>query len=285
MRRYSTEAMIEEGAILHLFTGGDMDALHDHDFIELVYVKGGKAEEWVDGVSYSVGRGDLLLIREGETHSFVGDAEFSYLNLCLDPARLLREGASRSVGADLLGRVALEDILERNGGCLVRFSESERGEIERLLFVMEAEYRARRYGWQGMLRHYLDVLFLSVIRALEERGGLSDGDHVLDALAAYIDSHLGEDLSLATLSRRLFYNPSYFSRVFSRHFGVSLTEYVARRRADFAARLVAEGRAATVAAVAEGAGFSSKAALYRAFLRHRGEPFGIFYERCKKTNR
>jgi hypothetical protein len=39
------------------------------------------------------------------------------------------------------------------------------------------------------------------------------------------------------------------------------------------------------AAVAEGAGFSSKAALYRAFLRHRGEPFGIVYERCKKTNR
>ena len=287
MKQYRSESYIEEGAVLHIFTleNAGKEDLHSHDFLELVYILGGDAEECVGGAAYTVGRGDLLLIREGESHSFAGAPTFSYVNLCFDPTHLVREGTSPSAGASLLGRVAFDGILERNGGCLVRFSEGERSEIERLLSVMQGEYRARRCGWQAILRHYLDILFLNISRALEERGTPPpSSDRMWGALASYIDGHLTADLSLVTLSRRLFYNPSYFSRAFSHRFGVSLTEYVASRRADLAARLCEEGSARTVAAVAEGAGFSSKAALYRAFLRHRGEPFGIFFERCKKTN-
>lgn len=284
MKRYSGEVMIEEGAILHLFLGGEMDDVHDHDFIELVYILGGTAEECVNGAAYTVGRGDLLLIREGETHSFRGNGDFSYLNICLDPARLLREGAAPSAGAELLGRMAFDGILRRNGSCLVHFSRGEREEIERILGAMSEEYRARRYGWQAMLRHYLDVFFLSVLRALEERGSLGGAaESVWSALAAYIEDNPTADLSLGTLARRLYYNPSYFSRTFSRHFGLPLGEYVSGRRVALCERLATEREGAiTVASLAEASGFSSKAALYRAFLHHRGRTLGSFLAEVKK---
>ena len=286
MKQYQALKYIEKDAVLHIFAcGGDQpEALHSHDFLELVYILSGTAKEYVDGAQYDVGRGDLLLIREGEGHSFVGDHEFTYINLCFDPTRLSREGGSPSVGASLLGRVAFDGILERNGGCLVRFSESEREEIERLLSVMRVEYDARRYGWQAVLRHYLDIFFLSVLRALEERGSLAPAEEgIWQSLATYIDSHPTADLSLAALSRRLFYNPSYFSRAFSHHFGLTLSEYVSARRVALCERLAVEaGGAASIAVLAEASGFSSRTALYRAFLRHRGESIGSFIAKVKK---
>ena len=121
MKQYRSESYIEEGAVLHIFTleNAGKEDLHSHDFLELVYILGGDAEECVGGAAYTVGRGDLLLIREGESHSFAGAPAFSYVNLCFDPTHLVREGTSPSAGASLLGRVAFDGILERNGGCLV----------------------------------------------------------------------------------------------------------------------------------------------------------------------
>ena len=288
MKKYRSESYIDPEAALHLFTveaTGCGEELHTHDFIELVYILSGSAQQYVGEESYAVTRGDLLLIPEGETHAFAPTSAFSYVNICFDPNRLLRSGESTRAVTDLFGRLAFHDILARNGGRLVRFSEGERAAEEALLHVMLREYADKRHGWREMLSHYLDIFFLSVLRALEERGTLSGVKDMWEELAAYIDTHLLSDLSLPTLSRRLFYNPSYFSRAFSNRFGCPLTEYVAARRAQLAARIMSEaaGRM-TVAKLAEAAGFSSKSAMYRAFSRHQGESFGAFLERCKKTN-
>ena len=287
MDHYLSKTYIERGAVLHIFSyeaTGTMGT-HDHDFLELVYILDGRAEERVGDATYTVARGDLLLIREGETHSFEGTPSFSYVNLCIDPAHLGRGRATPSVGATLLGRVALDDILEKNGGCLIRFSEGERAEIEPLLSMMQKEYLARRHGWQTVIGYYLDIFFLSVRRALEERGQIATSEGLWDSLAAYITAHPTADLSLTALSRRLFYNPSYLSRAFSHHFGTSLSYYFSAVRVDEVERLCKATPDSTVNALAEAAGFASKSALYRAFLRHRGTPFGTFLAECKKMNR
>ena len=286
MKKYTSEQFIDREAAVFLSqsqAADYKDPLHVHDFLEMVYIREGSALQRVAGGEYEVSRGDLLLIREGETHSFEGRVGFSYVNLCIDPRLLLREGGAPSAASLLFGRVAFYDILERNGGCLVRFSERERGEIEDLLAVMLREHKGRRYGWQKILRRYLDVFFLSVLRALEERDSADLPASVWERLASYIDANLTADLSLHTLARRLFYNPSYLSRAFTSHFGAGLSAYVSARRANRAAELALRG-GYTVERLAEESGFSSKSALYRAFRTHRGEELGAYMEKCKKTN-
>lgn len=287
MKQYRSEAMIDPGAVLHLFRAecaGEQEC-HCHDFMELVYILSGEAEQFVGKDQYEVRRGDLLLIREGENHAFLSKSSFSYVNICFDPGRLMRDGEESAGATALFGRLAFQDILERNGGRLVHFSEAERTQIVALLGVMEREYAARRFGWREMLRHHIDLLFLSVLRSLEERGVLLGESDPWVALPEYIEAHLTADLSLGALSRRLFYNPSYFSRAFSHRFGTSLSDYVAARRAALAARITEDSAGTmTVEAIRKEAGFTSKSALYRSFLKHRGEPFGSFLDRCKKTN-
>ena len=284
MKRYTSEGMIDREAAVYLATERTTvhGELHDHDFWELVYIRDGRALQVVDGGEYEVSRGDLLLMREGQTHSFSGEDAFSYINLCIDPRLLLRDGSAPSAASELFWRVSFFDILER-GGCLIRFSERERPEIEALLATMLREHVERRTGWQQILRRYLDVFFMSVLRALEERERVVTSGGVWDQLAAYIADNLTADLSLSTLAARLFYNPSYLSRAFSLHFGCGISAYVSACRAERAAQLAEAGHY-TVEQLTEESGFSSKSALYRAFRKHRGEELGAFLERCKKTN-
>lgn len=282
--RYFSEGLIDREAAVKLMEGvaTEKEQLHDHDFWELVYISGGRGLQTVDGGEYTVCHGDLLLMREGQRHTFCGEPQFSYINLCIDPRLLLRDGSAPSAAAELFWRVSLCDILSR-GGCLIHFGEQERGRIEPLLATMFAEQRGRRLDWQQIQRRYLDVFFLTVLRALKERESGEKPSDVWESLCAYIDNNLSADLSLTALAARLFYHPAYLSRTFSAHFGCGISAHVASRRAARAASLAKTGQY-TVEHLAYESGFSSKSALYRAFRKHRGEELGEFLERCKKTN-
>ena len=285
MKRYRSALLIDREAAVHIFRDRATaigDEPHDHDFWELVYVEQGGGVQQVDSGEYAVRRGDLLLLHEGQIHSFCGTPEFSYINLCFDPRLLLRASDAKSAAAELFGYISFLDSLMR-GGCLLHLSGREREEVEGVLAAMLKEYAERRYDWQTVMRRYLDIFLLSVLRALKEQEAAPAESDPWERLAAYIDDNLTGDLSLTALAERLFYNPSYLSRAFSARFGCGLSAYVAGRRAARAADLAKEG-GYTVERLAEESGFASKSALYRAFRRHRGEELGAFLARCKKTN-
>lgn len=52
----------------------------------------------------------------------------------------------------------------------------------------------------------------------------------ISAIQEYIDGHLGEDLSLNKLSEMVYFNPSYFSRLFKQATGKNVTSYILEAR-------------------------------------------------------
>jgi len=277
MKRFESAKLIDKDTLLHVFThyGNETNELHRHDFLEIVYVRSGTATQYVNEEAYEVGRGDVLLIDYGESHRFVPHADFVYVNLCFDPMRLDRRVITPEHAFVLFGMTAFSQLREKNGGRLLHFDGQERGELETLLTTLQTEYTARRYAWQTVVKDYLHIFFQLLLRRLyDEQNDLPSADR-WEALSRYIDGHLCEDLTLATLSRRCFYNPSYFSRAFREHFGMNLTDYVGLRRVSLAAKL-AKDRTLTVEALARRCGFESKSALYRAFLKYYGMPFGTY---------
>ena len=91
-----------------------------------------------------------------------------------------------------------------------------------------------------------------------------------EELRTYIDENLSSELTLSALAKKSFYNPSYFSRSFRRRFGVSLTEYVSRRRIALAVSLLEEGELSTDAIIAR-CGFSDRSGFYHAFSKYTGK--------------
>ena len=94
-------------------------------------------------------------------------------------------------------------------------------------------------------------------------------DKVWRELFEYIGENLDKRLTLSELSKKCFYNPSYFSRTFKEKFGITLADYLQSERAEAAARLLKETDLPTQA-VAEKCGFSDKSSLYRAFVKIYG---------------
>ena len=273
MKRYQADALIPSGEFLYVFSAnvtGEMET-HDHDFPEIVYIRDGRATEYVDDESYEVGRGDLIFIGAGSTHRFVPHGSLSYVNLCFLPELL---GAELSLGKehplDLL-QLSVIDELRRGSECaMVRFSNPERAQIEALLCGMLMESHGTSKYRRVLLLSYLQVLLCRILEKTEAMR--MPEEDVWQSLLSYIDEHLEEGLSLGALAGRCFYNPSYFSRMFKERFGTTLTDYVSQRRLALAERLNEE-TALTVTQIAERAGFGSTGALHRASMKLRGKRF------------
>ena len=65
-------------------------------------------------------------------------------------------------------------------------------------------------------------------------------NRLLNHVTAYIDNHLGDDLSLTRLAQVGGFNASYLSRLFKQITGQGPSEYILRKRMDLAKRLLAE---------------------------------------------
>ena len=105
--------------------------------------------------------------------------------------------------------------------------------------------------------------------------GKSEMDGIWQSLSEYIDQNLDSRLTLAALAEKCFYNPSYFSRIFKEKFGVSLTEYITRKRLSHAIMLLSES-VLSVEEIRECVGFPDKNSLYHAFSRYLGTTPGEY---------
>ncbi len=94
---------------------------------------------------------------------------------------------------------------------------------------------------------------------LAERG-------VLRELQFWIVDHIGEDLGVAALARRVAMSPRNFFRVFSHELGVTPARFVERARVE-AARQLLEDTQAGVDAIAARCGFGSTETMRAAFQR------------------
>lgn len=279
MRQFRSDDLIEREATIHIFeSNGEACPRHNHDFIEIVYVKEGNVTEFVNEDRYELGRGDLIFINYGSTHRFLAHGRLNYVNICFKPESLEGGLITPENAFGVLQLTAFDEIRREGAGGMISFDVEEQSEIERLLSAMLREYRGRAAGWQTALKSYMNILFIHMLRKTTVGAIGEDSASIWEDLQEYIDENLDSELSLSHLARKCFYNPSYFSRVFKERFGMPLTEYISRRKLECAVRLKRKSKLST-AQIAERVGFSSTSALYRASLRLTGKRFSELGER------
>jgi AraC family transcriptional regulator len=97
----------------------------------------------------------------------------------------------------------------------------------------------------------------------------------LQRVLDYIETHLGQDLSLLALAAEAGLSPAHFAREFKRAMRSSVHRYLLARRLQWAAALLL-GTEQTIADVALATGFSSQAHLTTAFQRMNGTTPGAY---------
>jgi AraC family transcriptional regulator len=144
-------------------------------------------------------------------------------------------------------------------------------QIEHIAWALAAEHRASSpHGllYRESLGMALAVHLVARYRAVAApRGGLSRPQ--LDRVLAYIEAHLGEDVSLLRLSRVAGVSASHLRALFKRSMGLPVHAYVIQRRVERARALLARGEL-PASQVALDAGFSHQSHMARCMRRVLG---------------
>ena len=266
MRVYRSDEFTDKGIYLFRVNvteerGNEIEEAHTHAFTELVYVLSGEAVHTVNGRTFTLGAGGLILIREGETHAFRAEKPpYSYANLMLAEGVL----SETSMGGML---VALDLPLR-----YARLEGESRASFEHVLALMLDESLVRRENHLSVMKKAADLLFSLLARHMgasgEERGAHRAR---FVALTALMEDELHAKHTLESLAERAGYDPAYLCRAFKREYGISPMVYLSRRRVERAAVLLRTTHA-SLAEIRESCGFSDRTAMARAFTRVFGCP-------------
>lgn len=250
---------------------------HWHDCLEITSVREGRADYFVEGETYGMARGDLIIFNEVEPHGWVvreGET-MSALVATFSPS-LVAEGAS------LFDYEYLRPFRERGSNFRNRLAAGDEG-AARLVALLEearAEFEAGEPGYRLMIKaivlQLLTLLQRCYGRGRERDEALESRRAALERVAGALDliqERFREDISLDDAAREAGMSPHYFSSYFKRATGSSFIEQLTRLRVC-KARELARSTDRTLVDIAMECGFNNMANFYRAYRRVFGAPPG-----------
>jgi len=230
-------------------------ALHCHPMYEIYYFISGDVEYMVEGTRYEPSPQSLLLLRPGVFHGYRSRSQDRYERITLHvDSRLIPEAFQKRVLTPFEGDQPYHPQMEML-----------RPELEALKCCYAKEADLAEFAVQARVISVLMRLsdLIHGQEAPTENIKAAAGSDALlpQRLVAYLNVHLGENISLDSLAKTFFLSKSRLNDVFSQTMGTTITEYLRRKRLAYAQQLKAQGMSATEAAFR--AGFRDYSTYYR----------------------
>lgn len=231
--------------------------MHAHERMEILYFLSGDAQYLVEGSVYPLHPGELLVMNRAEAHKLQLHSDQPYERIVMHFSPSVLHGIDPD---GLLLRVFADKPLgKRNRYVSDRFP------------ALFSNFDATGSGAQLRLH-----MLLILANVLDELSGLAgNADSAADApesasqqILQYVNLHLFEDISLASVSRAFFLSASQLNRVFRRATGSSVGEYIRVKRLLAAREHILAGGSPAAACTA--CGFRD----YSTFFRVYKEKFG-----------
>ena len=205
---------------------------HIHSAVELLYIKRGEFQIFVDGKEFVIGEGDTILFRSNTIHRIYArqDGDVGYHVFKFSPDFLLSLAAPENRGLYLL-QLALD---KKDGKMIWSAEESERNGLKQAFACLIDASEHPSCGADIAMKVGASSVILALLRDLldEEqtapRGELP-GEEVMRRIydvTVYINEHYADPISAAECAAMAYMSYSYFSRCFYRITGKSFKEYL-----------------------------------------------------------
>lgn len=252
---------------------------HSHVYYEVYYFHEGKCNYLIGDQIYNLAPGDLILMYGMTLHCPKVDPVVPYIRSIVhfDPA-ILRPFL------ELPHALPLMEPFAQFKNYRLCLRGEEKAEAERILSSMQ-EYKLRgdKVGKSRQLLAFVDLLHFIYDQCLqplrEQRDFPSDKEKTVQNVIALLENSYTEDeLSMEKLQDQLHLSKSYLAKIFKEVTGVTIFEYVYRKRINEAKILFLLHPDLNITEVCFRLGFKHLAHFSRLFKQH----IGVSPERYKK---
>lgn len=265
-----------ESVYIHLSTDFPefVGILHKHEFIEIVYVISGSAVHETAGGSYTVSRGDVIIVNYDTPHAFhevPSDETFTAYDLMFTPdfldTALIRAGDFNEMCSSFLFYSLFPE--QASIGPDIHLAGSSYGVFGEIFNRIYLEYTGRQKGYCELVRAYIIELVIKLFRKLESSvtGKISARQkEAVESAVTYLRQSFHTHITLDELATRIFLSKDYLNRIFRETTGLPVHAFLQRLRVEEACRLLATTDR-TVVDIANVCGFGDSKSFYSIFKR------------------
>lgn len=217
--------------------------MHNHEYIELVYVYSGNCIHFLENHQFEMKEGDLCILAPSTKHA---------LSVCADDAILINIMVNQKLFDDsfmkLMKRVpALSEFFENvlygeSSDPYILYPTGSDHWMHEMIYHMLTERKEKDYLYRESIVYMVKLLFAHILRNYELSAIVSNPEnhqqdpHIV-ALIAYITVNASH-ITLDALADFFGYNKSYLCQLIRKYIGKTFTEFINELRIKKSAELL-----------------------------------------------
>lgn len=242
---------------------------HEHEFYEILFFLSGNVSYIIEGRTYQLRPGDILLTNNRDIHRPVIQPGRPYERYVIWVQPHVIDNV-RGLGTDL--SACFEDAAQKEYK-LIRPDSAVLTHLRQICQKMLYARDEAHFGSSTLTLIYLVEFLIYLNRAYFAtpdaiRKDVTESAKINEAVA-FINEHLAEDLSLDRLSGALYVSKSHLNRSFKEFTGLTLYQYIIKKRLVVARNMLREG--AQVMDACMQCGFNDYSNFLKAFKREFGK--------------
>ena len=240
---------------------------HSHPYTEVYLFCEGEVDMEIGARTCPLRPGDVLVLPPGTEHRAVVRGEAPYRRFVF----WLSEEFCAALRNESPDYLKLFDRVRREKDYLCHLDSLEFNSLRGKLFALLEELHTDRFGRDAQFAVCARDLLLTLERIVlgkTEPHAKGEARSSYQLITDCIAARLGEDLSLDALSRELFLNKYYIAHLVRENTGLSLHQYITKKRLAACCEAIQGGESITRACAR--LGFANYSSFYRAFVKEYG---------------
>lgn len=235
--------------------------LHDYDFhwhdcFEIELILSGSVEQTLNGITQSLGPGDIYILNPTDFHSLKSDGA-EIFNIMF--------------AENLLKPELLQKILSVESNLLFHLTEKEFANAQSICSQMVDEFNNVTSYSEAYIKNLLECLFIIILRKCDFTFcDNSDKPHTeMRNAILFLHSHFRENPTMASVAEIAGFNMNYFSSLFHKVTGKTFKAYLSDLKLEYAKKLVLSGNL-SISEICFVSGFNSLPNFLKSFKAHFG---------------
>lgn len=219
---------------------------------ELLYVKVGKIILTYEGEKHELLPGSIVLLRPNIPHTleFIGNTPVVQPHIHFDT---IYDSVSESVYISYHkpGKIPQNEqqyIRRDNIPCfpsaILKISDSKvfSDMFFKIIDIFQNQEPWYEFHYKGLMCQLLEMLICDNAKEIAFEQDTHFVNRELASIKAYIDTYFKKDITLESLEQQFHYDKFYISKIFKKHYGISIMKYYDNLRIEAAKKYLTEGK-------------------------------------------